>query len=998
MAKIRSSTWLDQVLLLSALILALASQAGALGVPLTVANRESVSRTSEPITSGVPFAQGAVLDPGQVRLLRGGVEIAAQFLPTALWPDGSVRWLLIDFQTDLPALGSVDVALQTGTAPAPVAGITVDDGPTTLAVDTGASTFSFAKSEFQVAGNAFEVVSRGRTYRAVPSPSSWTIEERGPMKVVLRVDGNWFEGPNLLVNDHNHFRARLVFYRGHADLHALLSFQNNNSFGWDPSGGAPRQADLVLTAVNFGTPLLPSGRSYVFGSGVEKTWDVLVPAPGSPVLRDSRYNADGTLATGYSPPPPLAVASPAYYVSTDAWGKFALPVTGMPSDRQPEFDRFEKLQRAKVSPADVEDPPGLRGITLWEHLSQDLTSWNDYGDQRWGGDTGSLSGNHYDWSYGMYLQFLRTGRLAFADMARVLARHEIDFDIYHTTADSQAFNYEKNWESRPSHDNPNNGFGGGRPSHTWTQGYALHWLLTGDPRGRDAYEELVEGVRQYVYESFNGEGYIDTSELRIAGWLTENLITLWRINPDAILSTTAYGGKTIPRAIKDILQAVLDREAAAGGHGFVFAGDYPPDPNLREPLQNLYFLEPAIKAYDEVFQGRDPAYASTLLGLIRRMTDWLISVTYGGDTNGSGLYRPRQIPYSVDIRRSTQTDGQIPYMLMAANAAAFSYRVTGQASYLTYARAAFQDYVRYLNVTAGDSYVDPALRSATAYNSNVYVETESKIHGWSSRYPQYYLVAETQAACCTLGGADPQCNDAICTESGGCVVQPRPNGTACDSGDVCSIPDTCQSGVCTAGGGGDTDGDRVCNADDNCPLVANTNQNDSDGDGIGDLCDANFAASTWAVQRVRLKANTGTVGRENGTIAVRGALDARPPFDGLGAALGAGGGTIRIIGAGGVNEVLSFSASECALTTNALGVKALCTVKVGRTIVRRASFRPARTANVYDVTVSASRRTFAPPLTSAAVDVIVSAGGIDRRDDASTCAVSGTLRQRASCY
>jgi hypothetical protein len=107
---------------------------------------------------------------------------------------------------------------------------------------------------------------------------------------------------------------------------------------------------------------------------------------------------------------------------------------------------------------------------------------------------------------------------------------------------------------------------------------------------------------------------------------------------------------------------------------------------------------------------------------------------------------------------------------------------------------------------------------------------------------------------------------------------------------------------------------------------------------------------------------------------------------------------MRIIGAGGVNEALSFSASECALTTDALGVKALCRVKVGRTTVRRASFRPTRTANVHDVTASASRRTFAPPLTSAAVDVIVSAGGIDRRDDASTCAVSGTLRQRVSCH
>ena len=49
-------------------------------------------------------------------------------------------------------------------------------------------------------------------------------------------------------------------------------------------------------------------------------------------------------------------------------------------------------------------------------------------------------------------------------------------------------------------------------------------------------------------------------------------------------------------------------------------------------------------------------------------------------------------------------------------------------------------------------------------------------------------------------------------------------------GDVC---DACPTDALN-----DSDGDGVCTADDNCPLIQNADQSDIDADGLGDLCDA----------------------------------------------------------------------------------------------------------------------------------------------------------------
>ncbi len=61
-------------------------------VELSVVERQGQARRGEPVTFAVPFPKGQLRSAEQVRLLRDGKEVPAQFRATGLWrPDVSIR-------------------------------------------------------------------------------------------------------------------------------------------------------------------------------------------------------------------------------------------------------------------------------------------------------------------------------------------------------------------------------------------------------------------------------------------------------------------------------------------------------------------------------------------------------------------------------------------------------------------------------------------------------------------------------------------------------------------------------------------------------------------------------------------------------------------------------------------------------------------------------------------------------------------------------------------
>ncbi len=137
----------------------------------------------------------------------------------------------------------------------------------------------------------------------------------------------------------------------------------------------------------------------------------------------------------------------------------------------------------------------------------------------------------------------------------------------------------------------------------------------------------------------------------------------------------------------------------------------------------------------------------------------------------------------------------------------------------------------------------------------------------------------------------------------------------CDDGVACTLIDTCQAGVCVPGGGGDADGDLVCDAEDNCPTFANASQADLDGDHVGDACDANDRELNLVVAKVMRNVSK-TPSKKNGRIFLKGdflTLD-EAPFS------AAGGFLVRVEdgpGASLLDVTFAWSPSDCR--TNSSG-------------------------------------------------------------------------------
>lgn len=197
--------------------LLVATTASSADVPLRVAEPSGIKRASWPVTSGIPCAQGVLRDVTHCELFdAASSEIPLQTEALARWPDGSVRWLLVDFQTDLEAGEEREFSLRIGTARPPrnvEPPVVVRQEQDLTILDTGVLQIRLHAGEFRpldevwldanrdgqyadderVTGPSeagiFLTAPDGQVFRADQSPASLLVEESGPLRACVRLEG-----------------------------------------------------------------------------------------------------------------------------------------------------------------------------------------------------------------------------------------------------------------------------------------------------------------------------------------------------------------------------------------------------------------------------------------------------------------------------------------------------------------------------------------------------------------------------------------------------------------------------------------------------------------------------------------------------------------------------------------------------------------------------------------------------------------------------------------
>jgi len=877
-----------------------------LQVPLRVQNPLGVGRRSEPVTSGIPLArESGITSIEQLQLTDSqGRPVPAQFRVLSRWgqledPKARIKWVLVDFQSTVPAGASVSYSLRQGTPAPEKTPMEVSETGSTVQISTGPLIARISRqggglldqlwliskeidgppSSARLAllsdSVSLRVEKPGGPFRSVIAKDGVKIEERGPLRTVVRVQGTfrnaqgvqWFggdarpamqDGRPAAEEQPLEFIARLTFFADKAYFKLTVTLQNNgNSLStyypvndaffdglyveipwqmeeprrvafpehdevrapgarWiltqsheirDPLDEgrnfirrltrdgelvtSSRRADgwatvcnkahcdwvgvrafwqnypksLEMSASRAAIGLWPAGATkqetgeygrgnYFFSGSWHKTHDIFLsffpkvekePLPNNILLEA----------------PLFAVAPPAWHAETRAWSLIG-PAGFKAADAATQeaigrYDRFRAIMidsdasDDEVTLKHLEETRGLGTATApGVHFDIDLYGWEAFGELPWGGNlAGFYSALHYDWSFIMWLHFIRSGDLRYWPVALAMTDHSSDLDQIHSRGSGTNADGIWWWEQLidgKRHHRSTQG-AGLIISYTWNGGYALGYLLTGDPRYRDAAEAGARAGRRFWFEQMYkvSQTPVVFDQTRSQGWSILMLINLYRIDGKIDHLQDAL---TI---FKNSLLYTEQRPTVPGSGGKGFISHYDPADKVYHGTVVITFLTYPLEPLSELH------YEASLAGLdvkeleayLIRSLDWLKNFAYvGGVADKGGGYSPLTLSYATDPNnRSKNQGGETAHNMHVAGGFAYGYLMLKDKDpqkakeYFDFARALFRDLMFYRQIRdlTRDKFIDANLRSPVSLG---WPGTATKELGWIGRSGQFYLHAE----------------------------------------------------------------------------------------------------------------------------------------------------------------------------------------------------------------------------------------------------------------
>jgi len=229
-------------------VIALQGVVSGLEIPLTVEEPIGVARHNAPVTSGVCLPRGQFPADHRFSLFDGDSEILLQVTPLVVQKDGTLRWVLLDFQLSIAAREVKRLTLMSKPGNAkPTAVLRIIETEDATTINTGSLSFRVSKTKplrlFDmvrvrgkqvVSGGEVEFVEAKTGLRyAAGKPEKVFFEYRGPLRATLGVDGVYEPDHCARLRGEDEYRlkyiTRITAWAGRTDVRIQHILANSNS-------------------------------------------------------------------------------------------------------------------------------------------------------------------------------------------------------------------------------------------------------------------------------------------------------------------------------------------------------------------------------------------------------------------------------------------------------------------------------------------------------------------------------------------------------------------------------------------------------------------------------------------------------------------------------------------------------------------------------------------------------------------------------------------------